>query len=104
MVWLAPKPCASTRAGCGPGRCGNFSQAAHRVPCEVNEVLKVFVVTASAGMGVPFIGTMYVLYLTYDVRVKNRCGKVAQHAGTIHRCRDWRRSARDRRSSGPRGA
>src|SRR3954463_5469647 len=52
-----------TTTGCGPEPAGRVSQAAHRVPWELKVVVWVMK---------PPIRTMYVLYITYDVRVNRR--------------------------------
>src|SRR6185312_117338 len=54
---VAPKPCASTTAGCGPAPGGIVSQAAHRVPSDGKSTRSVGMV---AGMPPPY---------KYDVRI-----------------------------------
>src|SRR5271155_4535128 len=93
MVWLAPNPCASTVTGCGPGPSGRVSQAAQRCPADWNDVAVVL----RDRMWLPLLGTVYVLYITYGVRVnrnvtegRGRCGR--DSASPRLRRRHWRSS------------
>src|ERR1700743_1712825 len=93
MVWFAPNPCASTATGCGPAPSGRVSQAAQRWPADGNDVAVVLLDRIVS----PFLRTLYVLYITYDVRVKRtpggragRCGRGS--ASPRLRRRHWRSS------------
>src|ERR1700761_9068735 len=94
MVWFAPNPCASTATGCGPAPSGRVSQAAQRWPADGNDAAVVLLDLIVS----PFLRTLYVLYITYDVRVKRKPAKGRDDAGAVQRRRGCDAGIGDRRS------